>query len=117
MNQNSTGLSTFYSKLGISDNQLATTVAYAIVEDFRINLNAIAGFPQILVKPIRDAKNNLEHFAIELFWQPKNITVSFTIEVEQAQQEVKFFNENKKVTPKFMRFIQDKIHEFEVLNK
>lgn len=110
------GSSTYYPKLNISEHQLATTIACAVVDDFRVNSNAIAGFPQILVKPIRDTKNNPIYFEIELSWRPRDTIILFKIETKQAQEEISFFYKNKKVTSKFMDFIQDKISEFEVLN-
>lgn len=110
------GNSVFYPKLNISEHQLATAIAFAVLEDFRVNANAIAGFPQILVKPILDEQHNPIRFDVDLSWQIRNIVVPFHIEVEQAQREVEFFYQNKYVSKKFMEFIQEKVSEFERLN-
>ena len=56
-------MSTFYPKQGVSSCEIAGAVALAALHDFRVNLFTLAGFPQVAVSEVKNAK-----FTITLSW-------------------------------------------------
>lgn len=84
-------------KLSIRRNDIGAAIAEAVLNDIRVNLINLPGFPQIVVAPRRTTD---EDFQISIQWNERKS--GFTITPSEAEEAVRFMKEKETYYPPLM---------------